>query len=160
MCPLFLKFKRSKPKKMKLSIYKIFFFFLLTLTAFLHIGCECNRVDCAFNLEDFTLNLVFGDQDAVFGENPVVQVEDIRITSEGGSDIPITVFNERLQVIMQNDTIYTLTVGTIDTLALQSTMTFVSKSKCCGDIFEITGFTADGEDICADDCTNLVIDLN
>ena len=116
--------------------------FLLTIMSIVNIGCECNKVECSNIDESYVeLNFVSEGEDIIFGTSPLIQIEELKISSETEINIPYSTFEDQIGLWLQNDLTYTITVGELDTISIVGKLVLVEKRDCC-DVFEFETFNA------------------
>jgi len=104
------------------------------------------------------MNLMENGMDAIFGPNPSISIDDISIISETNKEIVISTTDNKLNMWLQSDQLYSIQIIGLDTFSLTGQLETLESDGCC-DQFQFMEFTLDNEVVCNMNCNALIITL-
>ena len=132
---------------------------LVTIISIVNIGCECNKVECSNIDKSYVeLNFISEGEDIIFGASPLIQIEELEISSETQTNILYSTFEDQIGLWLENDLTYTITVGELDTISIIGMLVLIETGDCC-DAFGFETFSVNGIEICNTNCSELNISI-
>lgn len=131
---------------------------LLAMISIFQTGC-CSHIDCAVDESEVAFNFSRNGNDAVFGDNPILDFDDVRITSEFGSRPFMPQSNGQISAVLSGSVTYLIEARDIDTIVVQASMAErINNNGCCGE-YRFNLFIIEGDTICNSSCTEINIEI-
>lgn len=142
-----------------MSFNQLISMFLLVIFLSINFAaCFCNKVDCKPRGGEVSIGVISNGANAIFGDDPILTVEDILISTELRDDIFFNNNSETIDLFLESNILYTIRLGNIASFELFAEAERIANGRCC-DVFEISRVELDGEEICNLDCQTIEIEI-